>query len=263
MAETLLDVQDLCISLKDGTPLVKGACLAVKAGSVCALVGDSGSGKSLIAAAISGVQAENLRCEGAILYKGENLLALGEKQLGRIRGAEIGIVMQNCAGSLNPLVRNGRQLAMVVKAHSPRGTDVRERCLALLGQVGLDEPQRVMRGYPHQLSGGMKQRLLLAMGLAGGPSLLILDEPTKGLDVVLRGVVQQLIVDIRQNTGVAILLITHDMALAAALSNECAVLQNGVLTTRGKTNLLFIEQKDDALARLIAAEQRINRFVET
>lgn len=262
MAETLLDIRGLRIRLKNTTEpaLVNGVDLSLQTGAVHALVGDSGGGKSLIAAAVMGVLAENLSCEGEIRYRGQNLLARTEKQLREIRGREIGIVMQNCAGSLDPLVTCGRHLAMVVRAHRPPGGDVREICHALLRQVRLDEPAQVMRQYPHQLSGGMKQRLQMAIGLAGRPQLLILDEPTKGLDGVLRDQTREMIDTVRRENDLAVLLITHDMELARSLSDECAVLREGRITTHGKTRVLFATADDPALAALLAAEERMNGF---
>lgn len=243
-----------------GAALVNGVDLAVGNGSICALVGDSGSGKSLLAAAIVGVLAENLEAAGEILFAGTDLLSLPEKRLDAVRGRRIGIVMQNCAGSLDPLLKNGRHLSMAVQAHRRPGEDVRETCLALLRQVGLENPAQVMRQYPHQLSGGMKQRLQMAIGLAGRPELLILDEPTKGLDLVLRRQTADMIEAIRRETGVTILLITHDMELAYHLSDHCYVIRNGKITTHGATRALFGSASDPTLAGLLDAERQMNGF---
>lgn len=262
MPDSILDIRDLRVTMKKSTgpALVNGINLSIERGSICALVGDSGSGKSLIASSVMGILADNLNCSGEILFDDENLLGLTEKRLRTIRGKQIGVVMQNCAGSLDPLLKNGRHLSMAVRAHCLPGEDVRGRCLALLRGVRLSEPEQVMRQYPHQLSGGMKQRLLTAISLAGRPEFLIMDEPTKGLDLTLRDQTREMIDTVRREAGITILLITHDLELAEALSDDCYVIRRGEITAHGPTKTLFREAQDETLAGLLLAEHQMNGF---
>lgn len=230
--------------------------MVITRGAVCALVGDSGSGKSLIASSIMGILAENLTVEGEVLFRGRNLLSLTERQLHAIRGKQIGIVMQSTAGSLNPLLSNGRQMALVIREHCPN-KDVHRIAVEALEKVRLQNPEQILRQYPHQLSGGMKQRLLTAIGIAGSPDLLIMDEPTKGLDLTLRGQIADMIDRLHRETGVTILLITHDMEMAYRLSDTCYVLRRGAVTARGKTRPLFDMAADQTLSELLGAEQAL------
>ncbi len=263
MGNELLKIKNLKITIKESNAeehLVDGVDLSVKKNSICALVGNSGCGKSLIASSIVGVLAENLYTEGDVIYRGENLLTLTEKQLNSIRGKQIGIVMQNCAGSLNPLIKNGKQLSLVIRAHGYHGESPKKIALRVLEQVKLECPERILREYPHQLSGGMKQRLLTAIGMCSSPKLLIMDEPTKGMDVILRNQVVGMIGRLHRETGVTILLITHDLNMAHKLSDYCYVMNKGRIVTHGETNVLFASNKDPNLVGLLAAEHQLTRF---
>lgn len=263
MSKPLLEIRGLTIQAEnqDGRSiLVDGVSLEIAEHTICALVGDSGSGKSLVASSILGILAGNLTATGEILFQGRNLLSLTEKQLGDIRGRQIGIVMQNTAGSLNPLAKNGRQLSMVLRGHCADKKDIHTSAVRALEKVRLPGPEQIMRAYPHQLSGGMKQRFLTAMGISGSPALLILDEPTKGLDLVLRKQITGMISSLHAETGIAILLITHDLELAGHLAEDCTVMRGGRVTSYGRTRQLFEALDDAVLSDLLAAERELSGY---
>jgi peptide/nickel transport system ATP-binding protein len=263
MGENLLEIRKLKIQIRNSMPvktLVHGVDLSIAKNTICALVGDSGGGKSLVALSIMGIFAENLIAEGKILFQERNLLSLPEKQLNTIRGRHIGIVMQNCAGSLNPLLKNGRQVALVIREHCSSKKNVDEVVINALEKVRLQNPKQVMKEYPHELSGGMRQRLLTAIGMGCSPELLIMDEPSKGMDLVLRNQIADMILTLRKETGITILLITHDLEMAYKLSDYCYVMKEGKISTQGDTRSLFDAAADQALSDLLTAERKMNRF---
>jgi peptide/nickel transport system ATP-binding protein len=263
MGENFLEIRKLKIQTGNSMPskvLVDEVDLSITKNTICALVGNSGSGKSLVALSVIGILAENLTVEGEILFQGRNMLSLPEKHLNTIRGRQIGIVMQNCAGSLNPLLKNGRQISLILREHYPSMKNIGEITVNALKKVRLQNPEQVMNGYPHELSGGMKQRLLAAMGMACSPNLLIMDEPSKGMDLILRNQIADMILMLRRETGITILLITHDLEMAYKLSDYCYVMKEGKISTHGDTRSLFDTAADRALSALLTAEREMNRF---
>ena len=263
MGKKLLEIRGLSIVIKkkgQGSLLVDAVDLEIAPRTICALVGDSGCGKSLIASSVMGILAENLCAKGNVYFKGTDLLTLSERKRNTIRGKQIGIVMQNCAGSLNPLLKNGRQLELVIKEHREKGASSQEIARNVLKQVRLSPPDQIIKAYPHQLSGGMKQRLLTAIGIGSSPELIIMDEPTKGLDLILRNQIADTIHTLHRETGITILLITHDLEMAYKLSDECYVMKKGRIAAHGETRMLFDEAKDETLSGLLAAEKRMTRF---
>lgn len=263
MRDVLLEIKDLSIAIKQSDSLkrlVKNVDLVLRKSSICALVGNSGCGKSLVASSIVGVLAENLSAKGQVFYKQENLLALSEKQLNNIRGKQIGIVMQNCAGSLNPLIKNAKQLSLVIRSHGANNESPKVTAKKVLKKVRLDDTDRIMQAYPHELSGGMKQRLMMAIGMCTSPKLLIMDEPTKGMDLILRNQIVNMIGRLHRETGISILLITHDLEMAHKLSDYCYVMNEGSVVTHGNTHELFTNTKNQTLACLLDAEHQMSQF---
>jgi peptide/nickel transport system ATP-binding protein len=263
MKQNILEIRELKVAEKrrdNRSLIVKGVDLTIRENTICSLVGKSGSGKSLLAASIMGILASNLYSEGEILYRDKKLFELSKEQLNRIRGKHIGIVMQNCSCSLNPLVKNGRQLSIVLKEHLSKKDRRNKQAEELLRSVKLENPRSVMNRYPHELSGGMKQRLLTAIGIGGAPELLIMDEPTKGMDVILRNQMADMIYQLHKKTNVSILMITHDLELAYNISHDCYVMNQGRITTHGETKKLFETTNDCTLIDLINAQKMMTEF---
>lgn len=264
MSDTILQIKGLSIKVKGNentvTELVNHINMEIKRNSICCIVGNSGSGKSLVATSIMGIFAENLHVSGNIYFNDEDILTLPQKRLEKIRGKQIGIVMQNCAGSLNPLLKNGKQLRLSMKNYH-RGKE-RQRAIDVLEQVELKPPEQILRQYPHELSGGMKQRLMTAIGMVNSPTLLIMDEPTKGMDVILRNQIADMIEKLYKNTHTTILLITHDLELAHKLSDYCYVMSDGEIVEENETQALFKQANSDVFKKLITSEQKMTCFFD-
>lgn len=232
MAESILEIKDLSIAFRDPesgarVEAVKGINLSVERGSFTSLVGESGSGKSVTALSVCGL-LQNADVVGQVLYsvggKRTVLSDLKEKEYLAIRGKEIAYVFQDPASSLNPVMRAGDQLREVC------GDGARAR--EALSAAWVKDTERVYRSFPHELSGGLKQRVMIAMALASGPKLLIADEPTTALDVTTQGQILELLVSLQRTTNLTILFITHNLRLAAAHGNKIYVMEKGRLVDR-------------------------------
>ncbi len=249
MAEPLLSVTGLEVRFGDGEPVVRGVDLAVRAGQTVAIVGESGSGKSTTAAAILGLLPPGGRItSGRIEFDGTDLTAAGRRQLQAIRGSGIGYVPQDPMTNLNPVWRVGFQVREALRANNIKRSDVE-----LLADAGLPEPDVRARQYPHQLSGGMSQRALIAIGLAGGPRLLIADEPTSALDVTVQRRVLDHLQELAADLGTAVLLITHDLALAAERAEQLIVMNQGQIVESGPAQAILREPQHPYTRRLVAA----------
>lgn len=261
MRDSILKIEGLCINAaQDGhdVALVNDINIEIKRNSICCIVGNSGSGKSLVATSIISIFADNLRVSGAIYFNGVDLLSLPPKELDKIRGKQIGIVVQNCAGALNPLLKNGKQLRLVMKKYH-KGNE-KQKAIEVLRRVELGEPGKILNQYPHELSGGMKQRLLTAIGMVNAPDLLIMDEPTKGMDVILRNQIAAMIEKVYKETDTTILLITHDLELAYKLSDYCYVMSRGSIVEENNTKLLFNHSNSSVFKELLNSEQKMSSF---
>jgi peptide/nickel transport system ATP-binding protein len=239
-ATPVLDVRDLKISYRQAdthTTVVHGVAFTVEPGEVVALVGESGSGKTSTAQAVIGLLAENGRIEsGAILLNGEDISRWNARRLRDIRGAVVSLVPQDPGSSLNPVATIGSQVREILEIHGRLSRrDADRKVIELLNHVGLSEPELRMRQYPHELSGGMKQRVLIAIAIALRPALIIADEPTSALDVTVQRRILDLIDDLRREYGTAVLLVTHDLGVAADRSDRIIVLQGGRIQEQGKT----------------------------
>ncbi|HSB41634.1 MAG TPA: ABC transporter ATP-binding protein [Methylomirabilota bacterium] len=228
----LLAVRDLTVHFDTDEGVVQavdGAALRIAPGEVVGLVGESGSGKSVTALAILGLLRPPARVvSGRIEFDGRDLRALPEEELRAVRGAQISMVFQSPRTSLNPVLPVGHQIERLLARHgrADRGP-ARERAVAMLREVGIAEPERRAGQYAHQLSGGMCQRVMIAMALATSPRLLIADEPTTGLDVSIAAQILELLRDLGRRTGAAILLITHDLGVVARLCDRVVVMHAG------------------------------------
>ena len=254
---SLLDVTGLTIRYA-GDTVVDGVDLYVERGESVGLVGESGSGKSQSALAILGLLPKHADVEGSIGFDGQQLLGASEKTLNTIRARRIGMVFQDPMQALNPYLRVGAQLRQIVLSHSLADkAQADTRAVEMLAKVGLPDPERQFRAFPHQLSGGMRQRVMIASALIAEPDLLIADEPTTALDVTVQAQILDLLEDIRDNT--ALLLITHDLGIVAGYCEHMIVLERGRVVDAGPTTSLFAAPGHAHTRTLIAAAPRADR----
>jgi oligopeptide/dipeptide ABC transporter ATP-binding protein len=228
----LLRVEDLRTYLNSPRGVVKavdGVSFTIKAGETLAVVGESGCGKSMTALSILQLVPEpaGYVAGGRILFRSEDLLDRTWAETSRIRGKDIGMIFQEPMTSLNPVFTIGDQLIETMTIHGAKESRGRERAVELLARVELDDPHRVMRAYPHQLSGGMRQRVMIAMALMNSPDLLIADEPTTALDVTVQAQILSLLAELQREMGMAVLLISHDLGIVAELADDVAVMYAG------------------------------------
>lgn len=257
-AAPLLRIEDLSVAFRTDrgdTEAVRGASLEVHAGQTVAIVGESGSGKSTLTAAVNRLLAPNGRVtRGSVTFDGEDLLALSEKQMNDVRGRRIGLVPQDPMSNLNPLRSVGSQIAETFVVHRVAKTkEARRRAVELLATVGIAEPERRYSQYPHQFSGGMRQRVLIAMGLACRPQLLIADEPTSALDVTVQKIILDQLAELTATMGTAVLLVTHDLALAAERADHVVVMRAGQVVETGSAHAVLTAPTAEYTQRLIAA----------
>jgi peptide/nickel transport system ATP-binding protein len=251
-----LDVSNLSIRYAGGE-VVAGLTFSVDAGESVGLVGESGSGKTQTALAVMGLLPANAAVSGSIAFGGTEVVGATERQLDRLRAERIGMVFQDPMQALNPYVPIGKQLRRVLLRHGV--SDRREadqRVMHMLDRVGLPDPARQFRAYAHQLSGGMRQRVMIASALIAGPELLIADEPTTALDVTVQAQILDLLERIREET--ALLLITHDLGIIAGHCERLLVIDNGRLAESGPTRKLFSEPQSSHTRRLIDAAPRLD-----
>ncbi|GAA3652858.1 ABC transporter ATP-binding protein [Microbacterium marinilacus] len=255
MTAPLLSVRDLRVSFSTpGGPFeaVKGVSFDVAAGETVAIVGESGSGKSTVAASINRLLAGNGRISaGSIDFDGRELTTLSEREMTALRGAGIGLVPQDPMSNLNPVHTVGAQILEALQVHGRPGG--RARVLELLDMVGIPEPERRVDQYPHEFSGGMRQRALIAMGLACEPRLLIADEPTSALDVTVQRRILDRLGELTGNSGTSVILITHDLALAAERADRVLVMFRGELVEAGPAGAILETPREDYTRRLVAA----------
>ncbi|MDE1149256.1 MAG: ABC transporter ATP-binding protein [Azospirillaceae bacterium] len=262
MAEPLFQLSGLTVDFatREGpVRAVRGVDLAVGRGECLGVVGESGSGKSQLFLAALGLSAANARVGGSARFDGQELLGLKSSALNRVRGTRIALVFQDGGTALTPHLRIGRQMAEGLVAH--RGcswTDARRRCLDMLSLVRIPDAARRLDQYPHELSGGMRQRVLIAMALLCDPDLLIADEPTTALDVTVQAQVLDLLADLRRDRGMAVVLITHDLGTVAGLCDRVAVMYAGRLVESGPVAALFDAPAHPYTRGLLASVPRLD-----
>ena len=243
----LLEVDDLRVQFPGGESPVRavdGVSFRIEKGETYALVGESGCGKSATALALLRLVEPGRIAGGRLFFEGRDLLQLGEKQMREIRGARIGIVFQEAAAALNPVMRIGSQVAEALRIHRRISRrEARDEAVRLLGLVALPEPERQARAYPHELSGGMKQRAMLAIALSCSPALLIADEPTTALDVTIQAQILALLRGLRRDLGLTLLLITHDLGVVAENADRVGVMYAGRLVEESPVRELFAEPR--------------------
>jgi peptide/nickel transport system ATP-binding protein len=254
----VLDVKDLGIEFRtDRGPVqaVQEASLSVRPGETVAIVGESGSGKSTLTAAINRLLPTNGSVtQGSITFNGRDLQALSEGQMNKVRGREIGLVPQDPMSNLDPLMPLGKQIAEVFTLHGvARGKAAKVKAIELLDRVGIPNAAGRYSQYPHEFSGGMRQRVLIAMGLACQPKLLIADEPTSALDVTVQKSVLDQLAELTASMGTAVILVTHDLALAAERADRVIVMHRGRIVETGTTSQVLSAPTDEYTKRLMAA----------
>ena len=262
--EPLLSVRDLRVGFATEGGLVQavdGVSFDLAPGEVLAIVGESGSGKSVTAQTIVGLtRSHNARIEGSVQLGDADLVAAGEGELQRVRGERIGMVFQDPMTSFNPVYRIGAQIAEAIRAHRPgvgKG-EAREQAVALLDSVGIPEAARRVDDYPHQFSGGMRQRAMIAMALALEPEVLIADEPTTALDVTVQAQILALLQRINRERGLATILITHDLGVVAEVADRVLVMHGGRIVERGSLDEVFYSPKDPYTRSLLGAVVRLD-----
>jgi peptide/nickel transport system ATP-binding protein len=242
---------------------VDGASFAVRAGEILGLVGESGSGKSVTATAILGlIRRPGRLAHGSIVLAGRELTALGQEELQKIRGVEVAMISQTPRTALNPLITVGRQVARLFTIHAGLGkAEAWRRAIEMLALVGIPEPERRARQYAHQFSGGMCQRVMIAMALAASPRLLIADEPTTGLDVSTAARILDLLRELGARTGASILLITHDLGVVAQTCHRVAVMHAGQVVEVAPVRALFAHPAHPYTRALVHSIPRTDRAI--
>jgi oligopeptide/dipeptide ABC transporter ATP-binding protein len=236
-------------------PAVIDVSLHLDAGETLCLVGESGSGKSLTALSILRlVDPPGRIAGGRILFKGRDLRGLSEREMQRVRGAEISLIFQEPMTALNPVFTIGAQIEETLAVHGrAKGRDARQRAVELLESVSIPDPHKRAKDYPHQLSGGLRQRALIAMSLACGPAVVIADEPTTALDVTIQAQILELLRDLQQRMGLALLLITHDLGVVAEMADRVAVMYAGRIIEEAGVRALFADPKHPYTRGLMAS----------
>lgn len=223
---------------------VDGVSFKVKPGETIGIVGESGSGKSVLAHSIMQLNPKPpvFYPQGEILLEGKNLLQLNEKELRKIRGNEIAMVYQDPMSSLNPVIKIGDQLMEAILTHQPMPkSKAKQRAIELLTDVGIPDPEKRMKAYPHQFSGGMRQRVLIAIALACNPKILIADEPTTALDVTIQAQILELMRSIQEKYGTAIIIISHDLGVIAQMAEKVLVMYSGRIVEEGNVEDIFYQ----------------------
>ena len=238
MSNWLLEVENLGVELErpgGATPLVDGVSFQLAAGDSLCLVGESGCGKSITALALAGLLLPPLRFSGGkILFRGLNVVSAGEKELRKIRGAGISYIFQDPGAALNPVLTIGTQIRESLKLHRPEACNDAE-IIRLLRLVQIPDPEHRLRAYPHELSGGMQQRVMIAMAIAPKPALLVADEPTTALDVTVQAQILTLLAELKRELGMALILITHNLPIARGITNRMHVMYAGQWVETGPT----------------------------
>ncbi|MEK9199941.1 ABC transporter ATP-binding protein [Ureibacillus sp. FSL E2-3493] len=249
MTKKLLEVKDLKINFKTYAGVVqavRGVSFELYEGETLAIVGESGSGKSVTSNAIMKLipQPPGIYAGGQILLDGRDLIPLSEKEMSKVRGNDIAMIFQDPMTALNPTMRVGRQITEVILKHKKiSGSEAKDRALKLLELVGIPMPEKRFRQYPHEFSGGMRQRVVIAIALAADPKLLIADEPTTALDVTIQAQILELMKDIQKKSKTSIIFITHDLGVVANVADRVAVMYAGQIVEYGTVNDIFYNPK--------------------
>ena len=255
----LLDIKNLHVHFETNSDkdvhAVRGIDMHIEKGETVAVVGESGSGKSQVMMSAMGLLADNGWAEGSVKYNGDEILGLSKRKLNNYRGSKMTMIFQEPMTSLDPLYTIGRQICEPLQVHQKMSKKrAMARALELLELVGIPEPQKRLKSYPHEMSGGQRQRVMIAMALANNPDLLIADEPTTALDVTIQAQILQLLADLQQKLGMAILFITHDLNIVRRFADRVYVMKTGEVVEQGNTKEIFDAPKHDYTRMLLSAE---------
>lgn len=265
MSEYMLSVQDLYTSFKTDSGevcAVNGVSFNLDPGEVLGIVGESGSGKSVTAYSIMQILAENATIKsGKILYKGEDITKWDERKLRGFRGKCCSIIFQDPMTSLNPVFTVGNQIMEAIRLHTDKkGDEIKNRAIEMLQMVGINEPEKRLKQYPFELSGGMRQRVMIAMALACEPDVLIADEPTTALDVTIQAQILDEIQRLQKEMGMAMILVTHDLGVIADMCDNIVVMYGGRICERGTADEIFYNAKHEYTKGLLRSIPNLNNM---
>ncbi len=255
----MLEIKDLTIQYGDKAPVVENFSLSLKKGEIITIVGESGSGKSTVLSSILGLLPNRGKIiSGDIIYNGESMLSKSLNQWRELRGTEITMISQDSGGTLNPIRKIGKQFVEYIQTHSKMSAkEAEEKAKDMFSKVNLPDPEIIMKSYPHQLSGGMKQRVGIAMALTFHPKIILGDEPTSALDVITQAQIVKEIMDLRKKFDTSIIMVTHNLGVAAYISDKIIVMQNGKIVDAGNKNEVIENPKSDYTKKLLAAVPEI------
>lgn len=267
MSETILSVKELCTSFQTDrgeVMAVNGVSFNLDRGKILGIVGESGSGKSVTAYSIMQILEKNGSIKkGEVLYKGEDITKFSEKQMREFRGKCCSIIFQDPMTSLNPVFTIGNQLVEAIELHTERkGKEAVDRAVEMLTLVGVNEPEKRVKQYPFELSGGMRQRVMIAMALACEPDILIADEPTTALDVTIQAQILELMQSLQKKLGMAIIMVTHDLGVIADMCDEIIVMYGGRVCERGTAEDIFYRPAHEYTKGLLRSIPNVDRIGE-
>ena len=267
MSENILSVVDLNTSFhtdRGEVMAVNGVSFNLDRGKILGIVGESGSGKSVTAYSIMQILEKNGGIKiGQVLYKGEDITKFTEKQMREFRGKCCSIIFQDPMTSLNPVFTIGNQLKEAIELHTPRkGKEAMDRAVEMLTLVGVNEPEKRVKQYPYELSGGMRQRVMIAMALACEPDILIADEPTTALDVTIQAQILELMQSLQKKLGMAIIMVTHDLGVIADMCDEIIVMYGGRVCERGTAEDIFYRPSHEYTKGLLKSVPSVDRMGE-
>ena len=255
----MLEIKDLTIQYGDKLPVVENFSLSLKKGEIITIVGESGSGKSTVLSSILGLLPNGGKIiSGDIIYNGESMLSKSLNQWRELRGTEITMISQDSGGTLNPIRKIGKQFVEYIQTHSKMSAkEAEEKAEDMFSKVNLPDPEIIMKSYPHQLSGGMKQRVGIAMALTFHPKIILGDEPTSALDVITQAQIVKEIMDLRKKFDTSIIMVTHNLGVAAYISDKIIVMQNGKIVDAGNKNEVIENPKSEYTKKLLEAVPEI------
>lgn len=261
----LLQLENLSVDFALGVqkiPVVRGVNLSVAQGEIVGVVGESGCGKSVTCMASMGLLDDNALLGGSVRWKGNEIAPMDDKSMSALRGKDLAMIFQDPMSSLNPVKRIGRQLTEAIRISSPKRlgrSDLRRQAIDLLHDVGVPEPEKRLSAYPHQLSGGLSQRVMIAMMLAGSPDLLIADEPTTALDVTVQAQIMELLQSLRDQRNMSVILVTHDLGVVAGVCDRVFVMYSGRVIESGGVREVFANPKHPYTHGLLTSLPRVDQ----